>query len=157
MNALHTVTTPEAEDVLAMAGEVWATFLGEEPLLPAGPAEQAPGWSAAVTVTGAWPGMVVIELSTAAAHAVATRMLGTPQADEADTTDAVGELVNIVGGNVKSLMPEPSVLSLPVVTTGRIAVPTGQVEVVRLDLEWLGEPVALRVHAHDDSTEGGIR
>ena len=33
----------------------------------------------------------------------------------------VGELVNMIGGNVKSLMPGPSVLSLPVVAAGRVA------------------------------------
>ena len=36
----------------------------------------------------------------------------------ADVTDAVGELVNIIGGSVKSLMPQPTVLSLPSVRTG---------------------------------------
>jgi chemotaxis protein CheX len=35
---------------------------------------------------------------------------------DAEVTDAVGELTNIIGGNIKSLLPGPSRLSMPVVT-----------------------------------------
>jgi chemotaxis protein CheX len=44
-------------------------------------------------------------------------------ADACDVTadqinDALGELTNIIGGNIKGLLPEPSHLSMPAVTEG---------------------------------------
>jgi chemotaxis protein CheX len=44
------------------------------------------------------------------------------QADEApsgeEIRDALGELTNVIGGNVKALFPGPSALSLPTVAVG---------------------------------------
>ncbi|QCC78154.1 chemotaxis protein CheX [Nocardioides daphniae] len=78
-------------------------------------------------------------------------MLGMdPDADEpseADVVDAVGELVNMVGGNVKSLVPGPSQLSLPLVATGQFAHGSDQHEIVHLDFVWGDEPVSLTVHS----------
>jgi len=39
------------------------------------------------------------------------------QLSDADIHDAVGELSNIVGGNIKSLLPPPTSLSIPFVET----------------------------------------
>ena len=36
--------------------------------------------------------------------------------------DAVGEMANVVGGNVKSLLPGPSTLALPIVVTSETGV-----------------------------------
>jgi len=73
---------------------------------------------------------------------------GTP--DE-DVADAVGELVNMIGGNVKSLMPGPSVLSLPVVAAGRVARPSDSVEACRLDATWAGSPLVVSVHVQSST------
>ena len=35
---------------------------------------------------------------------------------DAEVVDALGELTNMIGGNVKSLLPAPSQLSLPMVS-----------------------------------------
>ena len=60
---------------------------------------------------------------TPCATAVTDAMLGLDPGDgprpAEDVADAVGELVNMIGGNVKSLMPGPSTLSLPLVRAGR--------------------------------------
>lgn len=60
----------------------------------------------------------VVRTETAAAHAL-TRSLLMMGPDEAvgpdDLVDAFGELANVVGGNVKSLLAAPAVLSLPTV------------------------------------------
>ena len=37
--------------------------------------------------------------------------------DDEDVDDALGELANVVGGNVKAVLPGPSVLGLPEVGT----------------------------------------
>ena len=43
----------------------------------------------------------------------------------ADVLDAVGELVNIVGGNLKGMLPSPTGLSLPSVTDGAVHLDPG--------------------------------
>ena len=143
---------PSYDDVQMVVEEVWSSFLGaEEPLLPAAPAELSVGWSAAVTVSGEWHGMVSVELPTGLAEEVTRRMLAVDETFDEDVADAVGELVNMIGGNVKSLMPGPSVLSLPVVAAGRVARPSDVVEVCRLDASWAGTPLLVSVYVRKDA------
>ncbi|MGO4258763.1 chemotaxis protein CheX [Marmoricola sp. RAF53] len=140
---------PSLTDVQMVVEEVWGSFLGsEEPLLPGVPGLLETGWSAAVTVSGAWEGMISVELPTGVAEEVTRRMLAVDQTPDEDVADAVGELVNMIGGNVKSLMPGPSVLSLPVVAAGRVARSSESVEVCRLDASWAGSPLLVSVHVH---------
>lgn len=137
---------PQLADVHAILEEVWRSFLGDEdPLLPADRDPADPGWSAAVTVSGKWEAMVTVELSAALADEVTRRMLGGSDLAEEDIADAVGELVNMIGGNVKSLMPGPSALSLPMVTSGRVARGSETTESCRVDAHWRGLPLAVSV------------
>jgi chemotaxis protein CheX len=146
---------PSYDDVQMVVEEVWSSFLGaEEPLLPAAPAELSVGWSAAVTVSGEWHGMVSVELPTGLAEEVTRRMLAVDETFDEDVADAVGELVNMIGGNVKSLMPGPSVLSLPVVAAGRVARPSDAVEVCRLDASWAGNPLHVSVQVLNAKNRG---
>jgi chemotaxis protein CheX len=140
---------PAITDVQMVIEEVWTSFLGsEEPLVVGIPGDVETGWSAAVTVTGEWEGMVSVELPTATAEEVCRRMLGVDETQDEDVADAVGELVNMIGGNVKSLMPGPSTLSLPVVAAGRVARPSEAVEVCRIDGWWCAAPLRVSVHVH---------
>ncbi|GAA1957775.1 hypothetical protein GCM10009798_16530 [Nocardioides panacihumi] len=146
---------PEVTDVQAIVEQVWSSFLGEEePLLPrpaaGGQFAADEAWSAAVSISGGWDATVTVELSGPVALSLTRTMLGLDDADateDGDVADAVGELVNMVGGNVKSLMPGPSVLSLPAVAAGRAAHPSGAAEIARFDGVWAGEPVRVAVHA----------
>ncbi|GAB3860800.1 hypothetical protein GCM10028801_24000 [Nocardioides maradonensis] len=150
-----TYDAPAADDLLWIAEEVWQALLGEDELLvsrlvPPGTPFDAPGtWSAAVFVSGGWQGTVTVELSADVAAALTVRMLALPadeDAADADVADAVGELVNMIGGNVKSLMPGPSVLSLPMVAAGRAAHSSELAEAVRLDACWRDQPLRFSVH-----------
>jgi chemotaxis protein CheX len=141
------IEEPSVTDVQTVVEEVWASFLGTtDPLVVGLPADLEAGWSAAVTVTGAWEGMISVELPTTAAEEVCRRMLGVEDTVDEDVADAVGELVNMIGGNVKSLMPGPSVLSLPVVAAGRVARSSDATEVCRVDATWAGAPIQVCVH-----------
>lgn len=149
MSAL--VAEPSMSDVEMVVEEVWTSFLGaEDPLLIGPPSELNVGWSAAVTVSGEWHGMISVELPTGTAEEVTRRMLGMveglEETPDEDVADAVGELVNMIGGGVKSLMPGPSALSLPVVAAGRVARPSDVVEVCRFDASWAGSPLVVSVH-----------
>ena len=139
---------PALDDLTFLADEVWRSLLGEEEMLVPVGCEDPIEWSGAVSVTGGWQGTVTVELGARAAADLTARMLALPEdepAADADVADAVGELVNMIGGNVKSLMPGPSVLSLPLVAAGRAAGRSEVVEVARVDATWHGHAVSFSV------------
>ncbi|HWJ81090.1 MAG TPA: chemotaxis protein CheX [Nocardioides sp.] len=149
------IPAPTHDDVRGVVDEVWETLLGDAAplmtrLVPArAPFDSAGVWSASVSVSGGWQGIVTVELTEYVAGALAATMLALPEGLEvvdADIADAVGELVNMVGGNVKSLMPGPSVLSLPSVAAGRAAFSSDASEVARVDVTWAEQPVRVCVH-----------
>lgn len=145
-----TIDQPSVSDVQAVVEEVWTSFLSvEEPILPGAPSTDLDdAWTAAITVTGAWEAMILIGLPDALAGVVTTSMLGLDDAERPSTedlTDALGELVNIVGGGVKSLMAGPSVLSLPLVAQGAVTTSSSLEEVCVVDLSWHAHPVRVSI------------
>ncbi|MET3960921.1 chemotaxis protein CheX [Marmoricola sp. OAE513] len=147
---MTTMLEPSMTDVEMVVTEVWSSFLGDsDPLLIGPPATLDVGWSSAVTVSGEWHGMISVELPTGTAEEITRRMLMVDATPDEDVADAVGELVNMIGGGVKSLMPGPSALSLPVVAAGRVARPSDVVEVCRFDATWAGAPLVVSVHVQN--------
>ena len=75
---------------------------------------------ACVLISGAWKGMVVTSFHSKLAQAVAKKMFDLKNEKPTDEhlIDAVGELINMIGGNLKALVPQPSFLSLPIVSIG---------------------------------------
>jgi chemotaxis protein CheX len=73
-----------------------------------------------VTVSGGWQGSVLLACPAQLARMAAAAMFDRPaeQLDDREVADALGELTNMVGGNIKSLIPGPSRLSMPAVTVG---------------------------------------
>jgi chemotaxis protein CheX len=74
-----------------------------------------------VSITGAWEGAVTLDCSAQLARKLAAVMMRQEpeQTSCDDIADALGELTNILGGNVKRLLPGPSRLTLPAVAEGR--------------------------------------
>jgi len=71
-----------------------------------------------VQITGEWEGAVALDCPVELAKKVASIMFQLKE-DEITTDlieDGLGELTNMTGGNIKSLLPEPCFLSLPAVT-----------------------------------------
>jgi CheY-specific phosphatase CheX len=71
-----------------------------------------------VHISGEWDGAVTLDCPMELANKVASIMF---KMNDAGVTsdlvqDALGELTNMTGGNIKSLLPEPCYLSLPAVT-----------------------------------------
>ncbi|GAA2356161.1 chemotaxis protein CheX [Dactylosporangium salmoneum] len=145
------MTNPTEEDLKVIAEQVWSSYLdldGASPLVPYPPEKPETDVTASVSVTGAWRGHVLVSCSEPAAKNVAAALLGIDFDDvaEEDVADALGELANIIGGNVKSLLPEPCALSLPHVhvdgSNGRYPSVT---EVCHLEGSWMAESVTVTV------------
>ena len=116
--------TITAEEVVEITREVWQSFLGIdlEPFL-ADEADLPPtgaSMSGVVGISGAWTGSVAVECALEHARAAAEAMFAADAESLApeEVADAWGELTNMVGGNIKSLLPAPSKLSLPSVAEG---------------------------------------
>jgi chemotaxis protein CheX len=75
---------------------------------------------ASVQFTGEWEGAVVVGCSESfGREAAAALFASAADAVEPDeVADALGELANIIGGNVKPLLPRTASLSLPTVVRG---------------------------------------
>ena len=141
----------EVDDVLAIIREIWDAFLGgSDTLAPAaGPADYDDDTvEASVAVSGAWNGVVGVVLPQPAARAVTCTMLEATEVTHDDITDAVGELANMVGGNIKSLLPSPSQLALPRVTYGWRSQPPRHGRITcSADLTWATHPFSVWVYA----------
>lgn len=109
------------EEITQVASTVWESVLGiglvRQPVPPPSTARTVSG---CVQISGAWEGACLIECSADFARRAAGTMFGVEAAaaSVADTQDAIGELANMTGGNVKALLPEPCRLSLPTVFDG---------------------------------------
>jgi chemotaxis protein CheX len=74
-------------------------------------------WTGKVEISGAYQGVVVLHGSGQLAQVAASAIFSNGIADMTvqDRKDAIYELTNVIAGNVKSLLPEPSRVSLPLV------------------------------------------
>ena len=104
--------------------DIWAAMLG----LSLEPYHDAPVFdpdervaTGIVQITGDFEGAVTIQLSASKATEVAALMFAMEPEEIGDeeVSDAVGELANMAGGNVKSALAGSCQLSLPSVTNGR--------------------------------------
>jgi len=108
-------------NLATIVGDVFQTMLGltAEPAGP--PWEPEPSsFTAAVHFAGEWTGALLIEVSPAQGRDWTRLLSAAPDSPsvDADSVDALGELANMVGGNLKSLMPRGVGLSMPTVVQG---------------------------------------
>ena len=144
------ITTFAGTDpIFVIADEVFTAMIdGEEGYLRVwdGPApvllDPMHAW---VDVNGTTSGRVLLSTEHSTADALARALLAM-EPDEVvspeDFVDALGEVANVVGGNVKSLVPDPGVLTLPQVTQDRP--PTlPDALMYELALDWRGPAVVI--------------
>lgn len=145
---MTTTLSPDiAQDIDELTRQVFENVLGlsAEPGPSSGP---APTVTSSVQIMGGWSGAVSLRMSAELATLTAALMFDAPgstlEPDEID--DAVGEMANMIGGNVKSLLPEPSQLSLPTVSAGDEP-PSfpGTVLVEHLEFDVAGQPFTVSV------------
>ena len=78
------------------------------------------GLTAAIYFAGAWRGAVLLECTRAQAFEFTHRLMSIdpPASINDDVRDALGELANMLAGNLKSVLPHGIGLSLPSVVEG---------------------------------------
>jgi chemotaxis protein CheX len=109
------------DDLTRIARDIFDTMLGvalqtaEEEWKPA--RDRLTG---AVYLAGAWRGAVLLECDHRQAFDFTSRLMSVPipEAVNDDVRDTMGELANMLGGNLKSVLPRGVVLSMPSVVEG---------------------------------------
>lgn len=134
-------------EIISLTQYIWGATLNldavphSEPVAPKAGGRTLDG---VINITGAWAGALVLQVPEHVARRAAAVMfeVGESQATLEDMQDAVGELTNMTGGNVKALLEGHCFLSLPAVVEGRdysIRVP-GSEAVTRVAFDIDGEP-----------------
>jgi len=110
-----------------------------------------------IQITGAWRGAITATCGESLGRQIAGAMMGMSpeEVSPEDLSDSIGEIINMVGGNVKALLPSPCQLSLPSVTSGsQFQLTVSHTEVVdTLHFQSLGFPIVLQVLQEQAVTE----
>jgi chemotaxis protein CheX len=111
------------EEIATIAQTVLGTMLHIEAV----PEEQSsdcvdtePYFTGCVQLSGAWQGALLVQGAAYLERVLAAVFfeLEEPEVTESDVRDAIAEITNMIGGNIKGQVPSPSFLSIPSVTIG---------------------------------------
>lgn len=113
---------PELDDELDQTVQIiWSTMF-DLPITRLDPAEtglQPPLVTGFVILEGEFDGAVMLRCPQQLASLLTAAMFGSGgDPGQSDIRDAIGELANMVAGNIKSVLPHPSRIGLPVVAFG---------------------------------------
>lgn len=144
------------EDLFTLAETVWSSVLGLE-LARADDVEGKIGdttITSCVQITGDWEGAVTIACSHSLAAKLTAAMFQMEPAELSDEEirDAMGEVANMTGGNVKGMAPGNNTLTLPTVSEGEegtLSI-TKTRQVNRVVGITAGEPVIITVLSRED-------
>lgn len=110
------------DDLFSLAETVWQSVLGLE-LQRASDTDGKIGDTAmtsCVQIMGDWEGAVTVVCAPSLATKLACAMfqMEADEISEDEIRDAMGEIANMTGGNVKGMAPGTNTLALPTVTEG---------------------------------------
>jgi chemotaxis protein CheX len=73
-----------------------------------------------IQIMGNWEGSIILDCTQHLSKLFASKMFGMPldEIRDEEIMDALGELINIVAGNLRAFLPQPCQLSLPAVIDG---------------------------------------
>ena len=112
------------EQVMEISKSVWSSMLGVDVAESAAvtiPTADERFTVGTIQISGAWSGVISLCCPSTLARETAALMFGVEAANATaqEIQDAWGEITNMIGGNIKSLMPGSCQLSLPTVAEGR--------------------------------------
>jgi chemotaxis protein CheX len=140
---------------------MWASYFAHtEFLLPAFDPHDIEGeiLCASVTISGARPGIVTVSVERDLASPLSAALLQEDgELEDEDIYDSLGEVANIVGGNIKALVPDAGPLGLPVVSTAKPLHGASDRLAARMDANWQGKWLTFEVWlaAGGDQNEQG--
>ncbi len=99
-----------------------------------------------IKISGQWNGDIILNIAPLLLKVATQKMfsLGEDESTQEDKNETLAELANMIGGNIKGLVPEPSVLSLPELISPNI------------DLESLPKKILTQVCFESSDSEFGI-
>jgi len=109
-------------EIAQIVSDVFMTMLGMDIEPTFEEWELQPGTvTAAIFFAGSWKGAVLVECSEDQACRWTSKLMSIPEpaGTTDDVRDCMGEIVNMVGGNLKSVLPSGVGLSMPTVVQGR--------------------------------------
>jgi hypothetical protein len=104
------------ESFYTIVQDTWTSTLGFPVERAAADEFSAAGaFTVCVKITGAWDGEVRLHCSPQLGQAIAAAIfqVEADNAESGEILDALSELIHIIGGNLKALLPHPVILSLP--------------------------------------------
>src|SRR5579871_858477 len=113
-------------DLAQIVNEIFNSMLNLEVLWdPAVSLWEAGGLTAAIEISGCWNGTMILACEEAAARRFAGRYLAIDPRSAADdlVADVLGELANMIVGNLKSALGQGLRISTPRVATGEFFAP----------------------------------
>jgi chemotaxis protein CheX len=108
------------DDISDIATSIWE-MLFAVPLERVGPGQSLEDRvvTGLVTVDGAWQGAVMLCCDQTLAESLAGELFASnAPVTEDEVRDTVGEVTNMLAGNIKAMLPDPSWISLPAVAMG---------------------------------------
>jgi chemotaxis protein CheX len=139
----------EDEALEQIVDQMWASYFAHtDYLVPAYDPHDIEGdiLCASVTISGGRPGIVTVSVEKAVALPLSAALL---QEDDGltdeDVYDSLGEIANIIGGNIKALVPDAGPLGLPVVSTAKPLHGSSGRLAARLDGNWQGSWLTFEV------------
>ena len=109
------MTAVSDAELTDICNAVWASLLEAGPEPADGLPDSDATIGAEISIGGAWEGTLRLRCSPEAARAVTAEVLmcDASEVDDDMVGDTLGELANIIGGNVKALLPDSCQLGLP--------------------------------------------
>jgi chemotaxis protein CheX len=138
---------PYSERCAQIVSMVFETMLGlTVSPLPQGETVPPPVFTSAIYFVGAWKGALLFECTAPDAFALTAHLMSIPEPKsfDDDVRDSLGEIVNMIGGNFKALLPQGTMLSMPSVIEGRqYSLRLPAVPVAIETLQFSGNPMAV--------------
>jgi len=109
------------DQIVNVTKDVWNTVLGLEIKTMKEDSETAQKRVASfVQIMGTWEGSIILDCTPHLSKLFTSKMFSMPldEVHDEEVLDALGELVNIVAGNLRAFLPQPCQLSLPAVVDG---------------------------------------
>ena len=134
--------TTVAKEIFAAMVDGQAGFLTSSPAGSVSPADPLHAW---VDMDTEPPGRVQVTIDASTADDLTRAFLHmdvAAEVAEADVADAFGEIVNIMGGNMKALLPRHVQLTMPEVSRQSPS-GAGAVQVLEVVLAWRGRPLVI--------------